>query len=93
MAAYPFCPAPKYSALKERLQQEFNCKLLKVEGKIRDLAGIEHDVYYFEREHEGKTYRAVAPALSDDTYVLYSVTRSLCRRLRINPAAFGLVLG
>jgi hypothetical protein len=93
MPAYPFAPAPKYAALKERLQKEFGCKLLKVEEKIKDLQGVEHDVYYFERKHKGKTYRAVAPDLPDDTFVLYSVVRSLCARLRIDPANFGLTLG
>jgi hypothetical protein len=93
MAAYPFTPAIKYAALKERLQAEFNCKLLKVEGKIKDLQGGEHDVYYFERSHEGKVYRAAAPDLADETPVLYSVIRSLCTRLHIEPAKFGLNLG
>jgi hypothetical protein len=54
-----------------------------VDRKIKDLQGGEHDVYYFEREHNGKTYRAVAPDLPDEEFVLYSVTRSLCVRLRI----------
>jgi len=93
MAAYPFCKAHRYSELKERLIKEFNCKLTKSPHKIADLEGKELEVYYFERLHEGKTYRAVAPDLSDDTYVLYSVVRSLCKRLRIDPANFGLTLG
>jgi len=93
MAAYPFAKAPTYAEMKERLQNEFECKLLKVEGKIRDLQGVEHDVYFFERTLHNKTYRAVAPDLKDDDRVLYSVTRSLCNRLRIDPANFGLVLG
>ena len=93
MAAYPFTPTCKYAALKERLEKEFGCKLLKVKGKIRDLQGVEHDVYYFERKHQGKTYREVAPDLPDEEFVLYSVIRSLCARLRIEPSKFGLDLG
>jgi hypothetical protein len=93
MPAYPFCPAPKYSALKERLQKEFNCKLIKSPHTVKDLEGNEHEIFYFERECSDRVYRAVAPDISDDTYVLYSVTRSLCRRLRIDPANFGLTLG
>lgn len=93
MAAYPFTPTFQYAVLKERLQKEFDCKLLKLDGQIIDLKSVAHDVYYFEREVDGKKYRAVAPDLPDDEWVLYSVTRSLCARLRIDPANFGLDLG
>jgi hypothetical protein len=93
MAAHPFAPAPTYAALKERLQKEFNCKFVKVPSKIRDLQGVEHDVYYFEREYNGKVYRAVAPDLPDEVHLLHSVTRSLCARLHIDLAHFGLNLG
>jgi hypothetical protein len=93
MPAYPFAPAPTYAELKQAFQDEFNCKLLKLDHSIRDLQGNEHPIYYFEREHEGKIYRVVAPDLQNDDRVLYSVTRSLCNKLRIPPARFGLVLG
>jgi hypothetical protein len=35
-------------------------------------------VYYFERKFKGKFYRAAAPDLPDDEFVLHSVIRSLC---------------
>jgi len=57
------------------------------------LKDVEHEVYYFERTHNRKTYRAVALDLSDETFVLYGVTRSLCARLRIDPTNFVLDLG
>jgi hypothetical protein len=93
MAAYPFAKAPTYAELKERLAKEFGCELHEVQGKIVDLQGIQHAVHYFERAVDGKRYRAAAPDLKDDERVLYSTTRSLCSRLRIDPAEFGLVLG
>lgn len=82
-----------YAALKERLQKEFDCKLRKVEGKIRDLRGVEYDVCYFECKFKCKFYRAAAPDLPDGEFVLHSVIRSLCARLQIDPAKFGLDLG
>lgn len=90
---YPFTPTCTYAVLKERLENEFKCKHLKITGTIVDLKGVEHDVYYFERDFEGKKYRAVAPDLQPTDYALHSVTRSLCARLRIDPAKFGLDLG
>jgi hypothetical protein len=90
---YPFAKAPTYAELKDRLQREFGCKLLSASSKLTDPNGKEHTVYYFERTFEGKTLRVVAPDLRDEDRVLYSVTRSLCNRLKVPLEAFGLPLG
>lgn len=91
--AYPFAKAPFYGEVKQRLEKEFDCKYRKAEGKLVAPDGTEHEVYYFERKLKDKTLRASAPELSDKDYVLWSVLRSLCARLEVNPAAFGLDLG
>ncbi|MHB8485493.1 MAG: hypothetical protein ACYDCM_07165 [Candidatus Acidiferrales bacterium] len=91
--AYPFARMPTYAELKGRLQKEFGCKYAKAEGTLTDPQGNKHDVYYFERVVGDKTLRANAPDLKDDERVLWSVIRSLCARLKIDPAPFGLTLG
>jgi hypothetical protein len=91
--AYPFTPTFTYSQLSDRLQKDFACKFLKAAGNLTHPQGYEHQIYYFERVVDDKTLRAVAPDLKDDEYVFYSVARSLCARLKIDPAAFGLDLG
>ena len=91
--AYPLAKAITYAELKDRLQKEFSCKFLKADGKLTDPEGREHEVRYFERVVEGKTLQVSAPDLADDDRVLYSVIRSLCSRLHIDPTVFGLTLG
>jgi hypothetical protein len=91
--AYPFAKSPFFGEVKQRLEKEFSCKYLQVNGKIVDPEGKEHSVYYFERTVGGKTLRASAPDLTDKDYVLWSVLRSLCARLEVDAAAFGLDLG
>jgi hypothetical protein len=91
--AYPFAKVPRYGELKRRFEKEFDCVHLKAEGTLKDSQGNEHVVYYFERVVGGKTLQANTPDLKDDERVLWSVVRSLCARLDIDPAAFGLDLG
>jgi hypothetical protein len=91
--AYPFAKVPLYGVVKQRFEKEFGCKYLKAPGTLVGPDGKEHAVYYFERTLKDKTLRASAPDLSDKEYVLWSVLRSLCARLDIDPAAFGLDLG
>lgn len=92
--AYPFAPAVSFAELKARLQREFACRYLRLDGRLIDPDGKERPVYYFERDlGDGNTARATAPDLADDDRVLFSVIRSLCARLKIDPDAFGLNLG
>lgn len=91
--AYPFAKVPLYGEFKQRLEKEFGCKYLKAEGTLVGPDKREHAVYYFERILKDKTLRASAPDLNDKDYILWTVIRSLCARLEIDPAAFGLDLG
>ena len=91
--AYPFAKVPLYGEVKQRLEKEFGCTFKKADGKLIAPDGSEHDVYYFERTVKEKTLRAAAPDLTDKDFVLWSVLRSLCARLEIDPTAFGLNLG
>jgi hypothetical protein len=91
--AYPFAPTPTYGEFKARLQAEFDCKLLKLYGKLIDPGGQERSVYYFARTVNGQEIRVAAPDLTDDTTILFSVMRSICTRLNIPASAFGLDLG
>ena len=91
--AYPFAPCPSFAELKARLAKEFDCKYLQLEAQLVDPQGHQRHVFYFERTVDGETIRVVAPDLPDDEIVIYSVTRSICNRLKVDPAAFGLDLG
>ncbi len=91
--AYPFAKALTFAEFKDRLAKEFGCTYIKLDVKLKDPEGKEREVYYFERTVEGQVLRVVAPDLVDGARVLYSVVRSICGKLQIDPAAFGLVLG
>jgi hypothetical protein len=73
--------------------KEFNCKYIKLAAKVRDPNGAEREIHYFERKVDKVVIRAVGPDLKDEERVAYSVVRSLCVKLKIDPAEFGLVLG
>ncbi len=91
--AYPFAKVPLFGEVKQRFEKEFGCKYCKADGTLKGPDGKEHEVYYFERAIKGQVLRANAPDLNDKDYVLWSVLRSLCSRLQIDPATFGLDLG
>ncbi len=91
--AYPFAKAPTFAELRDRLVKEFNCKHIKLTANVRDPKGTEQEIYYFERTVNKVVIRAVGPDLKDEERVAYSVIRSLCVKLKIDPAEFGLVLG
>jgi hypothetical protein len=91
--AYPLAKVPTYAEFRGRLEKELYCKHLKADGKLKDPQGNEHDICYFEREVSGKTLRVAAPDLKDDEHVLWSVVRSVCNRLQVDLAAFGLDIG
>lgn len=91
--AYPLAPALSYADFKVRLEKEFDCKLVKLDGKLIDPQGAGHTVHYFERKIGTKVLRSAAPDLSDDTILLFSVMRSVCAKLDIPAEAFGLDLG
>jgi hypothetical protein len=90
--AYPFSKVPLYGEVKQRLEKEFGCKYLRADGKLVGPDKREHAVYYFERVLKNKTLRASAPDLGDKDHILWSVLRSLCARLEVDLAAFGLDL-
>ena len=91
--AYPFAPCPTFAEFKARLAEAFNCKYLELEGKLVDPQGNQWHVFYFERTTNGEVLRIPARDLPDTERVIYTVTRRICNRLKIDPAAFGLDLG
>ena len=90
---YPFSKVPLFGEVRQTLENKFGCKYCKAEGTLKGPDGKEHEVYYFERVVKGQTLRANAPDLTDKDHVLWSVLRSICSRLQIDPAVFGLTLG
>ncbi|TMA72130.1 MAG: hypothetical protein E6J67_20905 [Deltaproteobacteria bacterium] len=89
---YPMVQMPTWSDFQARLTGEFKCTF----GTQKFPAGTTPlpSVPFVARVVNGTTYRCVfdMPAASN-TRVALSVLRSICAKLRIDPAAFGLVLG
>jgi hypothetical protein len=92
MVAYPLAPSPTLAEFTQVLTGAFQCELRQLEGGLKDPAGQIHSVCYFERTVDGERLQCVVDAEPEDR-LLPSVVRNLCRRLRIDPATFGLTLG
>jgi hypothetical protein len=71
---------------------EFGCEYKKADAVYEDEQGNKHSVYYFERR-VGEHVRTAAAEYPDDEHLTFSVIRSICARLQIDPGAFGLELG
>lgn len=92
MASYPFAPTPTLAQFLERARAEFGVEVKELTGTFESPSG--HDVgrAYLVREVDGKKYVASLPALEAGDRLLHHPLRSLCIRLGIPPAEFGLTL-
>jgi hypothetical protein len=88
--AYPFAQCPTFRELKNTLEKEFGCKFKQKNlVKNRD----PYTICYFERIIEGNIIQCSVDSYDDEERIAFPVIRSICRRLKIDPARFGLVLG
>ena len=91
--AYPFVKYPSFAEFKKILKEEFSCDYKKLaQATLVDPDGIDHEVFYFERQ-EGNTILVAAVDLTDDTMLTPSLLRSICSRLHVPVQHFGLTLG
>jgi hypothetical protein len=93
LPAYPFAPLLTLEQLTERLTTEFGCTLTQTKGNLTKEGGSSLPIVYFERQTDQGTLRAVVHVPQHDALIQFSVMRSICAQLRIDPAAFGLELG
>ena len=76
------------------MEKEFGCEHKSLKDCLKDEAGSMHSIGYFERKLGANDVRTAVIEISEDTeMVLFSVIRSVCSRLGIDPKAFGLDLG
>ena len=90
---YPF-GFPSLAGFQRSLKEKFQCEYKTLPSKLKDEEGNEHEITYFERNFEQQKLRCVV-VLAKTEYILPSVVRSICRRLKINPKDLdiGLHLG
>lgn len=82
---------PTFGGFREALEQEFDCSFKQI--VIPNVNNESFPIDYFERTVEGKKYLCVVSIENDNEVVTPSVLRSVCKRLKIDPAEFGLHLG
>lgn len=90
--AYPFAYLHTVAELKNRLTTEFGCQC-KSETYEDAKTGLTKTVFYFERVVDGETLTYAIRFVDDAHRPLWTVIRSICDRLKIDRAAFGLTLG
>ena len=89
--AYPFCPALTF--------QQFCGQLITLGCKIRRGSPLVDEnnqavqSMIVERRENGRGLFCPLPDARSDEYVEFSVIRSTCAALKIDPAEFGLELG
>jgi hypothetical protein len=89
--AYPFAHAPTFADFKRRLCEEFACKFGS-ETLREEASGADVTSTFFYRESEGE--KLVCPIVIEDEQErpTWTVIRSTCKRLNIDPANFGINL-
>ena len=88
--SYPFTKSPTYKEFISSLEANFNCRVSKSVVKVNDSS---HTIQFIERDIDGKTVRYSISIADDEEMVTFAVMRSVCNRLNIDPAEFGLTLG
>ena len=84
--------APTFADFRDRLVNEIGCKYSQLPGSMSINDGEPKPIFYFERDAGGEI-RRYAVAIPDDERLTPSVIRSICARLAVDPAKFGLNLG
>lgn len=94
--SYPFTPMPNFKDFKKTLEEGYGVKVEKLKGKVIKKQGDERKEYQpsqFVRKLDKRILYAHIPSYIDDEYVFSpDVLASLCRKLEIDPADFGLYL-
>ena len=90
--AYPFGVALPFAQFKKLLIEKFACEHKQLENRLFDSEGTSEPISYFERTHEGKTYTATCQNFDDDEIITFSIIRSVCARLGIDPRELGIGL-
>jgi len=83
---------PTFAEFRQRLEAEFNCKYRELPVRLAINGGVPEPIRYFEREVEGEKLR-YSVWYPDDERIGPFVIRPICRKLKIDPKAFGLTLG
>ena len=94
--AYPFTQAPTLAEFKSILESEYQARFLEGPQLENKEDGDTYSITYFEREVEGEILQyAVVFDEGDETEtrVALHLVRSICQRLKIDPARFGFTLG
>lgn len=76
---------PSFYELRNKLEDEFDCTL-------KTIGNNPLPTTYFERTHRGKKLRCPIN-LNNNEVLTPIVLRYICRRLKIDPTLFGLILG
>lgn len=88
--AYPFAQCPTFREFKNILEKEFGCQF-KQKNMLKN--GEPYTILYFERSFDGSIIQCSIDSYNDEDRIAFPVIRSVCRRLKIDPAYFGLTLG
>jgi hypothetical protein len=88
---HPLAYAQTVAELKDHLRTDYNCEFKTVVVKDEQ-NGDDFTSTYFERIVDGKTYTCAVFFENETERPLWSVVRSICNRLKIDPAVFGIQL-
>ena len=90
--AYPMIKWLSFVEFRSKLISEFQCKYLELPHSLAIAGSAPEPIKYFERIVDG-TPRRYAVSIADEESIPPSIIRSICARLKVDPAAFGLHLG
>ena len=91
--AYPMIQWPMFTEFRDHLVNEVGCKYSQLPGSVSVDDGEPRPIFYFERDLGDGDVRRYAVAIPDNQRLAPSVIRSICKRLAVDPAMFGLTLG
>ena len=84
---------PTFAEFRGRLVDEMGCKYSQLPGSISIDDGESKPIFFFERDLGSGDVRRYAVAIPDDERLAPPIIRSICKRLAVDPAGFGLTLG
>jgi hypothetical protein len=90
--SYPFFPALTFKEFRAKLEKEYDCTFKASPSPII-VNNVTCTISYVERPVNGKILQYSINDFVDEDMVAPSVIRSVCRRLKIDTADFGLDLG
>ena len=82
---------PSFSNFRQRLEQEHGCRFCEA-GNLQCTDGQVHSIAYIERIVDGESLTYVFVIDREGMNITWHLVRSVCARLRIDPASFGLDL-